>query len=124
MNRRNFNSIASLSAFGVFTHLSASAQTNKEPVFIYAYQEGTDPNNHEKHTLFLIGEGEKGTARYTAASFSNGTRYSLATSGSGTYAIEGESITIKAGKLEGTGTHKRGEFVEVGTQKFVFARKM
>lgn len=102
----------------------ALAQPTRQALHIYAFQEGEDPNNHTKHTLFLVGDGDSGPARYTAASFSNGTRFSLASSGSGTFSIQGEVLTLKAGKLEGTGVIKKGEYVEVGGLRFAFARTM
>ncbi|MEJ6004914.1 hypothetical protein WG899_05105 [Paucibacter sp. AS339] len=124
MNRRNFITLTSLCMVGAGTPVVTSAQAPQEPVYIYAYQEGEDPNNHVKHTLFIIGDGAKGAARYTAASFVNGKRSSLASSGSGTYTTAGDSITVKAGKLDGNGPFKKGESIEIGEQKFVFAMKM
>jgi hypothetical protein len=100
------------------------AQAKREPVFVYAYQEGEDPNEHVKHTLMLVGEGDEGAARYTAASFSQGKRYSLAVSGSGSFSIDGEVLKIRAGKLEGTGVIRKGEFIQVGEQRFRYATRL
>ncbi len=124
MNRRALSSALAAALISAFFSDPVLAQGARETIYVYAYQEGVAPNDHTKHTLFIVGDGDKGASRYTAASFSNGRRYSLASSGSGTYSIEGEAITIKAGKLEGTGVFKRGEYIEIGTHKFIYATKL
>jgi hypothetical protein len=71
-----------------------------------------------------MGDGPSGQARYTAAAFQNGARYSLATSGSGTYTISGAEIVVKSGGLDAKGTIKPGEYIQLGQQRYSFAMKM
>lgn len=107
---------------------SQNAGTQAAPAklttYVYAYQEGSNPNNHVKHTLFLIGDGPSGQARYTAAAFQNGARYSLASSGNGTFTITGSELVVKAGGLDAKGVIKPGESIEFGPQRYSFAMKM
>jgi hypothetical protein len=124
MNRRHSLTFLTCTPGLLWSATAAIAQPAKQPIHVYAFQEGDDPSQHTKHTLFLVGDGDAGVARYTAASFQNGTRYSLASSGSGTWSAEGEVFKIKAGKLEGSGVIKRGEFVQVAGLRFAFAMKM
>jgi hypothetical protein len=102
----------------------AQAAPAKLPTYVYAYQEGSDPGNHIKHTLFLVGDGSSGPARYTAAAFQNGARYSLTTSGNGTFTISGSELAVKAGGLDAKGVIKPGEYIELGSQRYSFAMKM
>jgi hypothetical protein len=94
------------------------------PTDVYSFQEGDNPNNHVKHTLFLIGNAASGPARYTAAAFVNGTRSSLSSSGGGTYSVAGNEITIRAGALNGKGVFLPGKQVDIDGKKFTFAMTM
>lgn len=104
--------------------LTPQPSASRLTTYVYAYQEGNDPKDHVKHTLFIVGDGPSGMARYVAASFKDGARYSLASSGNGSYRIDGEKITVKAGALDATGVIKTNAYVELGTRRFSFAMKM
>lgn len=106
-----------------------AAQPAKQPIYVYAYTEGgkKKPQKGEAvftHTLFIMGDGTAGNARYSAAAFENGARASLTTSGDGTYSIAGTAITVKAGGLDAKGTIKPNEYIELGGNKYTFAMKM
>jgi hypothetical protein len=105
-------------------NVSTQASPAKLTTYVYAYQEGSNPNNHVKHSLFLIGDGPSGQARYTAAAFQNGARYSLASSGNGTFTISGSEVVVKAGGLDAKGAIKPGEYIEFGSKRYSFAMKM
>ncbi len=91
---------------------------------VYVCIEGEPSAKHVKHTLFFFGEGNEGTLRYVAASFENGKRYSLASSGTGSFAVQGDSVLIKAGGLNATGTFHRKDRVVMGHLTFTYEMTM
>jgi hypothetical protein len=102
---------------GTPTRTTAAAT---EPITFYAYREGSD-TQYIVHTIALVGEAN-GNARYTAALFKDGARYSLATSGSGTFSVENDAITIKAGGLNGKGSIKLNEHITIDGKRYSFVK--
>jgi hypothetical protein len=95
-----------------------------QATYLYFHQQGDDPKNNVKHSLFLTGDGTNGLVRYTAAAFNNGTRYSLTSSGNGTFTSSGSEITIKAGGLDGRGEFIPGKSITINGMTFSFAMKL
>lgn len=103
---------------------ATQVQPAKQSIYVYSYEEQGSDKSRIVHTLFIMGDAPAGGARYTAAAFKDGARYSLATSGDGNYAIVDKAITVKAGGLDAKGTIKPNEYIDLGGKKYTFAMKM